>query len=183
MFTLKFTIVNLMFIIQSSMFNNQYSIFGLGCSQFKISMFRCSHFMSLFTVHGSFTIQCSLFKCSKSMFKPRVQSSMSMFSLQCSMMVPGYHKCMSGVHVSIDLQCLILIPVYLNVHFRGHWFTKLHLMTTRFHAQTVHFRSSDTVVDCGCLHRTGMFEVYNRVKTIIVFTDVYLVDNMYNVET
>ena len=36
---------------------------------------------------------------------------------------------------------------------------------------------------CGCLHRTGMFEIYNRVKTIIVFTDVYLVDNMYNVET
>ena len=36
---------------------------------------------------------------------------------------------------------------------------------------------------CGCLHKTGMFEVYNRVKTIIVFTDVYLVDNMYNVET
>ena len=26
--------------------------------------------------------------------------------------------------------------------------------------------------DCGCLHRTGMLEVYNRVKTIIVFTDV-----------
>ena len=26
---------------------------------------------------------------------------------------------------------------------------------------------------CGCLHRTGMFEVYNRVKTIIVFTDVF----------
>ena len=36
---------------------------------------------------------------------------------------------------------------------------------------------------CGCQHRTSMFEVYNRVKTIIVFTDVYLVDNMYNVET
>ena len=36
---------------------------------------------------------------------------------------------------------------------------------------------------CGCLHRTGMLEVYNRVKTIIVFPDVYLVDNMYNVET
>ena len=36
---------------------------------------------------------------------------------------------------------------------------------------------------CECLHRTGMFEVYNRVKTTIVFTDVYLVDNMYNVET
>ena len=38
-------------------------------------------------------------------------------------------------------------------------------------------------IKCGCLHRTVMFEVYNRVKTIIVFTDVYLVDNMYNVET
>ena len=36
---------------------------------------------------------------------------------------------------------------------------------------------------CGCLHRTGMLEVYNRVKTIIMFTDVYLVENMYNVET
>ena len=153
-----------------------------GCSQYKRLMFRCSLFMSLFTVHGSFTIQCSLFKfsvrcsnsiftvqmfkinvqiqCSSSMFKCRVQSSMSMFSLQCSNRVLGYTSaCLHGVHVSIDLQCFILIPVYLNVHFRGHWFTKLHLMTIRFHAQTVHFRFSDTVVDCGCLHRTGMLEV------------------------
>ena len=146
--------------------------FDLGCSQFKVQ-YTDVHVQCHNSVQGSFTIQCSLFNCSKSMFKSRVQSSMSRFSLQCSMMVLEYHKCMSGVHVSIDLQCLILIPVYLNVHFRSGWFTKLHLMTTRLHAQTVHFSSSDTVVDCGCLHRTGMFEVYNRVKTIIVFTDVF----------
>ena len=103
MFTLKFTIVNLMFIIQSSVFNNQYSIFGLGCSHFRNSMFRCSLSMSLFTVQGSFTnqcspfnsqystLQCSLFKlnvhCSNSifivqMFKINIQSSL--FTVQCS---------------------------------------------------------------------------------------------------
>ena len=103
-----------MFTIQSSLFNNQYSIFGLGCSQFKISMFRCSHFMSLFTVHGSFTIQCSLFKCSKLMFKSYVQAQCSNAEFKvpcpCSVFNDGAwvsqaHKCMSGVHVSIDLQC------------------------------------------------------------------------------
>ena len=103
MFTLKFTIVNLMFIIQSSVFNNQYSIFGLGCSHFRNSMFRCSLSMSLFTVQGSFTnqcspfnsqystLQCSLFKlnvhCLNSifivqMFKINIQSSL--FTVQCS---------------------------------------------------------------------------------------------------
>ena len=58
---------------------------------------QCSVFHSpVFTVQ----VQRSLFKCSKSMFKSRVQSSMSRFSVQCSMMVLGYQKCMSGVHRS-----------------------------------------------------------------------------------
>ena len=121
MFTLKFTIVNLMFIIQSSVFNNQYSIFGLGCSHFRNSMFRCSLSMSLFTVQGSFTnqcspfnsqystLQCSLFKlnvhCSNSifivqMFKINIQSSL--FTVQCSAsMFKFMFKC------NVQVQCSV----------------------------------------------------------------------------
>ena len=38
-------------------------------------------------------------------------------------------------------------------------------------------------IHCGCLHRTGMLEVCNKVKAIIMFTDVYLFDIMYYAET
>ena len=117
-----------MFIIQSSVFDIQSSIFHIrywGCSQFK---FQCSdvHFQSsLFTVQSSFTIQCalfvqcsvfhspvftvqiqrSLFKCSNPMFKSSVQSSV--FIIQSSLFNKGawvIQLCLHGVLVSIDLQ-------------------------------------------------------------------------------
>ena len=117
MFILKFTIVNLMFIIQSSVFNNQYSIFGLGCSHFRISMFRCSLSMSLFTVQGSFTNQCSPFNSQYStlqcsLFKLNVHCSNSIFIVQ--MFKITVHNSMFSKCSRFTVPCLN-IPC-LNVH-------------------------------------------------------------------
>ena len=101
--------VHYMFTVQI-----QRSLFKCSESMFKSNVqIQCSSLRFKFRVQ----IQCSnlVFKFgvqiqnSNSVFKFSVQSSMSRFSLQCSMMVLRYHKCMSSVHVSIDLQCLILI--------------------------------------------------------------------------
>ena len=110
MFTLKFTIVNLMFIIQSSVFNNQYSIFGLGCSHFRNSMFRCSLSMSLFTVQGSFTNQCSPFNSQYS----TLQCSLFKFNIHCSNVQNQYsefsvHSSMFSFNVQIHVQIHVQI--------------------------------------------------------------------------
>ena len=79
------------------MFRVQYSIFLFCIGGVHNSKFQCSdvHFLChylQFMVHSQFNVHCS-----KLMFKCRVLSSMSMFSLQCFMS----HECtwISQVHV------------------------------------------------------------------------------------
>ena len=93
-----------MFIIQSSLFDIQYSIFGIGDvhnSNFNVQMFTFNVHYSQFNVHLQFSVHCvqcsvfhspvftvqtqrSLFKCSNPMFKSSVLIQCSKFRVHNS---------------------------------------------------------------------------------------------------